>query len=724
MNYLAYSLYFYLITLFFGLGFTQLLCPRNDRAYLFCFAPFVGYSYVTLLGWYLYVINLPGTDSYFSFALLPPLISYVILFRRIFSNVRVVFSTSLIVPLVSALVGYLLVSFPLIFCVDYLTSFGVGNNDIADSTSISTFLKQFARISSDGFLGQSGVFKNMADNQIFGGSLYTALVSSIFSVETYELQSLCINIFFVLSCLSAYPLFNGVFLYGHTVSLLLVALLLLSPVLHYAAYMGFQGQLISMGLATCLFTLNFRALRSCEQFKHYLPYLPLSVLFAWGLSVTYPHMLVFVYIPISWCCILFSFANRSASFIATWLCFLVVTLFYVFLLSPARAFALVDYLFLMGTVHAGWYIPCFSLDVIFGLSCLPMYDNYPNALWHLGFSVVLLCAMVYGYARLLRNDRQSFLLSISCFAFVALGYCALCILGKTDLGWGGYKSYKWLSFFMPLVIASSLPLFRLTDSGRGHKLLTAILLALVVWNFGVATCLCSRLVRGYRVVERDMVELRNLASKERVQSINIRGDDWWNILWEINFLMSKRLYFETSTYNGRAASPLIGEWDLVRLPLGKAEAKKVGQSSRETIPINARYMLVRAESGSVLPLPGFRARISILQKATSMPENSQLTIPILVENIGDTVWHIQNGTFDINLGYHWWDSRGRKVVYDGIRTRLPHDLSPGGAVTLDAVVRTPQKTGTYVLEFDMVQEHVAWFRDKGSETARLNVKVK
>lgn len=107
-----------------------------------------------------------------------------------------------------------------------------------------------------------------------------------------------------------------------------------------------------------------------------------------------------------------------------------------------------------------------------------------------------------------------------------------------------------------------------------------------------------------------------------------------------------------------------------------------------------------------------------------MPENSQLTIPILVENIGDTVWHIQNGTFDINLGYHWWDSRGRKVVYDGIRTRLPHDLSPGGAVTLDAVVRTPQKTGTYVLEFDMVQEHVAWFRDKGSETARLNVKVK
>jgi hypothetical protein len=44
-------------------------------------------------------------------------------------------------------------------------------------------------------------------------------------------------------------------------------------------------------------------------------------------------------------------------------------------------------------------------------------------------------------------------------------------------------------------------------------------------------------------------------------------------------------------------------------------------------------------------------------------------------------------------------------------------------VKLDLNVRTPVEPGNYILELDMVQEMVSWFKDKGSPTIKLPVQV-
>jgi tRNA (mo5U34)-methyltransferase len=49
---------------------------------------------------------------------------------------------------------------------------------------------------------------------------------------------------------------------------------------------------------------------------------------------------------------------------------------------------------------------------------------------------------------------------------------------------------------------------------------------------------------------------------------------------------------------------------------------------------------------------------------------------------------------------------------------LPHDVGPGESVELTLRLRAPAEPGRYVLEFDMVSEHLSWFEDLGSPTVR------
>jgi hypothetical protein len=45
-------------------------------------------------------------------------------------------------------------------------------------------------------------------------------------------------------------------------------------------------------------------------------------------------------------------------------------------------------------------------------------------------------------------------------------------------------------------------------------------------------------------------------------------------------------------------------------------------------------------------------------------------------------------------------------------------------VEIEAKVIAPDREGKYVLEFDMLQELVAWFKDEGSETTRAVLTIK
>ncbi len=127
-----------------------------------------------------------------------------------------------------------------------------------------------------------------------------------------------------------------------------------------------------------------------------------------------------------------------------------------------------------------------------------------------------------------------------------------------------------------------------------------------------------------------------------------------------------------------------------------------------------------------LPQTGFKAEIRVEQPPSKLKVNESVVLDVTVRNLGNAVWPHRGGPAAVHgvvLSYHWLPADGSRVLVDGIRTNLPSDLAPGSQVALRATVKAPDNPGAYILEFDMVQEAVAWFRERGSKAVRLSVAV-
>ncbi len=99
-----------------------------------------------------------------------------------------------------------------------------------------------------------------------------------------------------------------------------------------------------------------------------------------------------------------------------------------------------------------------------------------------------------------------------------------------------------------------------------------------------------------------------------------------------------------------------------------------------------------------------------------------VTVPVTVANASNFAWS-SSGEKPVNLAYHFYDSAGRLVLWDGARTKLPADVGPGASATVQAAVLFPTTVGTYTLRFDLVQEGVAWFSQKGVATGNVTATV-
>lgn len=116
----------------------------------------------------------------------------------------------------------------------------------------------------------------------------------------------------------------------------------------------------------------------------------------------------------------------------------------------------------------------------------------------------------------------------------------------------------------------------------------------------------------------------------------------------------------------------------------------------------------------------FKARISVARPSGGLTAGSAMTLRVEVNNLSNVsrpALGATDGSYQINLGNHWLDRQGRTVVRDDVRVALPRDLGPHEEVELLLTVTAPKEPGGYLLELDMVQERVAWFKQRGSQTA-------
>jgi phosphoglycerol transferase MdoB-like AlkP superfamily enzyme len=81
-------------------------------------------------------------------------------------------------------------------------------------------------------------------------------------------------------------------------------------------------------------------------------------------------------------------------------------------------------------------------------------------------------------------------------------------------------------------------------------------------------------------------------------------------------------------------------------------------------------------------------------------------VKLRLRNVGTATWSEEAGD---HLSYHWLRPDGAVVEQDGMRARLPGPVRPGETVAITARVHAPAGSGRWLLEWEMVREHVAWY---------------
>jgi hypothetical protein len=128
-----------------------------------------------------------------------------------------------------------------------------------------------------------------------------------------------------------------------------------------------------------------------------------------------------------------------------------------------------------------------------------------------------------------------------------------------------------------------------------------------------------------------------------------------------------------------------------------------------------------------LPESAMRAEISVPDLPAITKAGEKFRIKVHVKNVGDAVWQgceRNAGTMQVSLGGRWLNSAGQTFSREEGRTPLPADIAPSQAADLIWTIDAPEQPGEYVLELDMLQEGVAWFGLKGSQTWHGAMKVR
>jgi hypothetical protein len=173
--------------------------------------------------------------------------------------------------------------------------------------------------------------------------------------------------------------------------------------------------------------------------------------------------------------------------------------------------------------------------------------------------------------------------------------------------------------------------------------------------------------------------------------------------------------------------------------LGRRTGSQVTRAAAATLAILAGLLVVALRPGGADAPLGQRLRwwhddgwfgavYDVPAAVLTANGGDEIAVPITVHNTGSIAWR-RAGERPTHLSYHWTlepedGSPARLVEFEGRRTDLRADVEPGNAVQLLAFARAPIAAGRYRLSWDLVQENVTWFSERGIAPGTQVVEVR
>jgi hypothetical protein len=116
---------------------------------------------------------------------------------------------------------------------------------------------------------------------------------------------------------------------------------------------------------------------------------------------------------------------------------------------------------------------------------------------------------------------------------------------------------------------------------------------------------------------------------------------------------------------------------------------------------------------AALPDDAYKAHLALADhEDTRLAPGERRPVYVRVTNAGGVRWPWGlDQEPQVRVAYHWRHADGEILHVEGLRSPFPATVGPGETVVVPVWVDAPTDEGTYLLDVDLVHEHVRWFDD-------------
>jgi SAM-dependent methyltransferase len=122
-------------------------------------------------------------------------------------------------------------------------------------------------------------------------------------------------------------------------------------------------------------------------------------------------------------------------------------------------------------------------------------------------------------------------------------------------------------------------------------------------------------------------------------------------------------------------------------------------------------------------LPAYGATVTTCSGPRDVRRGDRFQLTLGVTNTGWLNWSSSDHE-PVLLSYHWLDSQGRTLVWEGTRTPLSIVVPTGRTVKVQICINAPSVPGRAVLAIDPVHEGVTWFSEQGVPPYQLRFRIR
>ena len=561
LNLYVYVCSYYLYLTLIGLGFSIYIVPPKLRRFFLIFSPIIGFSILSFIGFKLYISGYVGTDSYIgtlTFICFSCSMLLVYLRRR---SILEFLPTVDMNAYIASLIVITVLSVPMID-QGRITAFSIGNLDIFNHIGKTRQAKEFSNKESKGFLGQTTYDHYDLRENRFGSPFASAIISSVLDIypETAEMVMTYTFLFILISIF--YVLIVTVFGFPRLHSFLVSIWFGLSSVSTYILLHGFEAQIVGEIYIIAFVLFFVHCIENGDSFSESVRnYSLASALSFWGLSITYAHVIPLILVFVCGYALLNYYLTRNIYALKSAISIVAIALLSNLLLAPYRTLLVFDNTLRHSLGSFGWSIPYIYPIKILGIFSI---DENPNPIlaWSLSSLFVLYIFSIYKIK--ISKLHKNVIFPIYSLTYALISYNSIYHLGAYKAFGDQYKAFKIMSYLLPFTFPAMLPyLIKVTNNISG-------LLCRYIYTILILATLTSSLTylnysrhSRFRISD-DIIDLHRISKMPYVRSLNILLNDAFEILTVNSFLLEKKMYFSSPSYEGRDVGPLKGEWDLLK----------------------------------------------------------------------------------------------------------------------------------------------------------------